>query len=293
MTFQQYLDAKRTVDDRALNRRVLRRFQRELCDAAESATPADRVRVLEIGAGIGTMIERLRSWNCLPNQVQYTALDINPENVEMARERLQSGGFERDGDGDELRYERNGQSLTVRFEVAEAVEFAQKTDRQWDALVGHAVADLFDLESAFPAFRSVVDSGGLCYFPITFDGETMFEPAHELDERVTELYHRHMDDGDGSSRAGRRLLAECRNRETELLAVGSSDWVVYPENGSYHADEGIFLRHILGTIAGVLDGHSEIDTEAFSDWLATRHRQVGEGELTYIAHQFDVLAKMV
>ncbi|WP_049972351.1 class I SAM-dependent methyltransferase [Haladaptatus cibarius] len=293
MTFQQYLDAKRTVDDRALNRRVLRRFQRELCAVAESATPGDPVRVLEIGAGIGTMIERLRSWNCLPNRVQYTALDVNPENIEMARERLQSSGFERDGDEDELRCKRNGQSLTVRFEVAEAVEFARKTDRQWDVLVGHAVADLFDLDSAFPAFRSILEPGGLCYFPITFDGETMFEPAHELDEQVAELYHRHIDDGDGSSRAGRRLLTECRNRGTELLAVGSSDWVVYPENGSYPADEGIFLRHILGTIAGVLDGHSEIDAAAFSDWLTTRHRQVGEGELTYIAHQFDVLAKAV
>ncbi|MFB9808216.1 class I SAM-dependent methyltransferase [Haladaptatus pallidirubidus] len=270
MTFQQYLDTKRTVDDRALNRRVLRRFERELSALIDSTEP---VRLLEIGAGIGTMVERLRSWDCLPNRVQYTVLDISSKNIRTARSQLLASGFERNGDN--LQCKQNGRSMTIRFEVADAVEFAWKTDRRWDALVGHAVADLFDLESALPAFCSVLDSGGLCYFPITFDGGTMFDPAHELDERVAELYHRHIDDGEGTSRAGRKLLAEFRRREAELLAVGSSDWVVYPENGSYPADEGIFLQHILGMIGSSLDGHSEIDADAFSDWLGTRHRQVG------------------
>ncbi len=280
MTFQQYLDAKRTVDDRALNRRVLARFQRELPDTA---------RLLEIGAGIGTMIERLHSWDCLPKQVQYTALDIDPRNIEFARERLRERGFKQLGS--ELRFERSDQSITIRFEVADAVAFTRRTNRRWDALIGHAVADLFDLGSALPAFLSVLEPGGLCYFPITFDGGTTFHPSHELDERVERQYHQHMDTGAGSSEAGRRLLAEFRERETTVLAAGSSDWLVYPENGSYAADEGMFLRYILGTIEGVLGDRVETDDE-FSDWLAARHRQIEDGELTYIAHQFDVLAKM-
>ncbi|WP_458207585.1 class I SAM-dependent methyltransferase [Haladaptatus sp. NG-SE-30] len=287
MTFQQYLDAKRTVDDRALNRRVLGQFRRGLPDAA---------RILEVGAGIGAMGERLHSWDCLPPRTHYTVLDIDPENIDVARERLLARGFEPCDDerrSDELRFERGDRRSTVVFEVADAVEFAGETDRTWDALVGHAVADLFDLDSVLPVFLSVLDSGGLCYFPITFDGGTSFDPSHPLDDQVECLYHRHMDDGDGSSRAGRRLLAGLRAQDAQVLAAGSSDWVVFPRNGSYPADEQVFLDHILETIDGVLAGHPDLDSRGFSDWLATRRRQLADAELTYIAHQLDVLAKRV
>ena len=280
MTFHEYLAAKRTVDDRALNRRVLDRFRRELPDSA---------RLLEVGGGIGTMVERLDSWNCLPNAGRYTLLDIDPDTVEIARERLRTSGFEPRGDG--LEYERGDRSIRIEFEVGDAIEFARETDRRWDAIVGHAVADLFDIDVAIPAFRSALDSGGVCYFPITFDGGTTFHPSHPLDGRVERLYHEHMDEGGGSSRAGRRLLAEFRAQGRELLAAGSSDWVVYAENGGYPDDEAVFLRHILDTIDGALVGHPELGDGELSDWLATRRRQVGDAELTYVAHQLDVLGK--
>ncbi len=280
MRFHQYLDAKRTVDDRALNRRVLARFRREL---------SDPLRLLEVGGGIGTMVERLTAWNCLPSRVRYTLLDIDRENVETARERLRNSGFE--PLGDELRYEDGDQSITVEFEVADAVEFARETNRQWDAIVGHAVADLFDLDTAIPAFRSVLDSGGVCYFPITFDGGTTFQPSHPLDKRVERLYHEHMDEGDGSSETGRRLLAELPQHGMDVLAAGSSDWVVYPKDGAYPDDEAVFLRCILDTIDGVLCDHPDIDVDEFSAWLSTRTRQVEDAELVYVAHQLDVLGK--
>ncbi len=292
MNFKAYLAAKRTVDDRALNRRVLRRFSAELPESA---------RILEIGAGIGTMVERLHSWDCLPRDTHYTAIDIDPETVGVARERLLAGEFE--SDGDDIRLMDGERQLTVSFEIADAIDFSARTDERWDALVGHAVLDLFDLESALPPFLSVLEPGGICYFPITFDGGTSFDPPHPQDARVERLYHEHMDDG-GSSDAGRRLLAALRarglhdasggaRRETTVLAVGSSDWVVFPQNQSYPADEAAFLRYILDTIDGVLDGTPDIDAKAFADWRRTRHRQVEAGELTYVAHQLDVLARVV
>ena len=64
-SFIRYLAAKRTVDDRALNRRVW--------DAMVSAAGGGSPRVLEIGGGIGTMIQRViddgrlapRSWTLM------------------------------------------------------------------------------------------------------------------------------------------------------------------------------------------------------------------------------------
>src|SRR5580693_2422876 len=52
--YARYLAAKTTVDDRALNRQVLT----ELC----RLMPAGAPRVLEVGAGLGTMVARLMDW---------------------------------------------------------------------------------------------------------------------------------------------------------------------------------------------------------------------------------------
>ena len=46
--YARYLAAKTTVDDRALNRHVLAELRRLM--------PADAPQVLEVGAGLGTMV---------------------------------------------------------------------------------------------------------------------------------------------------------------------------------------------------------------------------------------------
>ena len=52
----RYLTAKTTVDDRALNRHVLAELRRLI-----PAAP----RVLEVGAGLGTMVARLIDWGAI------------------------------------------------------------------------------------------------------------------------------------------------------------------------------------------------------------------------------------
>jgi hypothetical protein len=52
--YARYLAAKTTVDDRALNRHVLAELRRLM--------PAGAPRVLEVGAGLGTMVARLMDW---------------------------------------------------------------------------------------------------------------------------------------------------------------------------------------------------------------------------------------
>ena len=54
--FQRYLSAKKSVDDRALNQHVWQSLHAALCIQSEPAAP---LRVIEIGAGIGTMVERM------------------------------------------------------------------------------------------------------------------------------------------------------------------------------------------------------------------------------------------
>ena len=52
--YARYLAAKTTVDDRALNRHVLAELRRLM--------PAGALQVLEVGAGLGTMVARLMDW---------------------------------------------------------------------------------------------------------------------------------------------------------------------------------------------------------------------------------------
>lgn len=265
--FQEYLHAKRAVDDRALNRRVLDTLRTELPDG-----PLD---VAEVGAGVGTGIVRLLDWDVLPDPTTYTAIDRRPENVAAAREHLVGQGFLEEGD----RLRRDG--VTVSFLAGDAFE---ALDGDYDLLVAQAFLDLVELDDALSELFESLSPGGLAYFPITFDGGTIFEPAHSLDERIVRAYHRDMD-CEGSSETGRRLLSKVPEAGGEILAAGSSDWVVYPP---YSDDERAFLSHILDTIEGALAGElgEEVD-----EWLVARREQLHDGELIYIAHQLDVLAR--
>ena len=66
----RFLDSKRTIDDRALNKDVFQRLKVELKAGEE------RLEVLEVGAGLGTMIARLVEWGGLEN-ARYTLLDLD------------------------------------------------------------------------------------------------------------------------------------------------------------------------------------------------------------------------
>ena len=63
-------------------------------------------------------------------------------------------------------------------------------------------------------------------------------------------------------------------------------------NGKYPADEAYFLRFILHFFEESLTGHPRLDADVFAIWLKERHAQIERGELVYIAHQMDFLARL-
>jgi hypothetical protein len=100
-----------------------------------------------------------------------------------------------------------------------------------------------------------------------------------------DAYHRAIDATPGrDSRAGRRLLDRLHRDGSDLLAVGASDWIVRPVDGSYRADERYFLDCILGFVADAIT-----DVPGGDEWLATRRRQLADGDLTFVAHGYDLL----
>lgn len=284
MTFEcnfiRYLAAKKTVDDRALNRNVWE----ALCLALPPQSPTRPLRVIEIGAGIGTMIERLVERKVLTH-AEYTALDMDATNIAELEWRCAALP-----------------GVGVESHVSDVFDFCAKVrgQRRWDLLIAHAVLDLLDVPRALPQLFALLEHGGLFYFTINFDGATIFEPVIDpaFDALIERAYHRTMDERvtnevrAGDSRTGRHLFRWLRECGVEIIEAGSSDWVVFAGAHGYPHDEAYFLHFIIETVRAALENFEELDQQRLCDWIARRHRQIEEGKLVYIAHQLDVVGRV-
>jgi SAM-dependent methyltransferase len=298
--FTRYLAAKKSVDDRALNLHVWQTLAREI-----KKKPAP-VCALEVGAGIGTMIERTLDWG-LFTEVDYEAIDALPGNIECAFKRLSQWagrqGYSVNPVNQEKLILRGGdRGASIRLAAIDLFDFIarEQNTRKWDVLIAHAFLDLMDVPLTLPPLFQILKPGGLFYFTLTFDGATILEPVidPELDELVDRLYHRTMDrrltrgKPSGDSRAGRHLFEHLKNTGVQVLDAGASDWVVFAAQGAYPQDEAYFLHFIIHTIQEALARQPELEAGAFADWIAKRHAQVESGELVFIAHQLDFVGRV-
>jgi hypothetical protein len=289
-SFPHYLLSKQSVDDRALNRTVL--------DSLKTNLPAAPIRIIEVGAGIGTMLTRLIRWDVL-TQADYVLVDEMGENIQTAREWIplwagESGlGVER-VEPNQLRVFDQTRDVRIRFECADVFDFIQKNKEPADLLIAHAFLDLLPMPESMSSLLALTKH--LAWLTVNFDGVTSLEPAIDpaLDDQIERLYHATMDSRatGGDSRAGRHLFSHLRKAGAEILAAGASDWVAHSVNGKYLSDEEYFLLFILHFFEESLTGHADLDEAAFANWLKERRAQIERGELAYIAHQMDFLAKV-
>ena len=316
-TQTRYLEAKRTVDDRALHRPTLDAIEQTLDDRA---TPT---RLVEVGCGTGAMLRRLLAWNVLSDTVVYHGFDLDPAAVERAATALSAWGAaagyavdegamseapEVTGDeaeGTTVTLTDDRTTVRATFAVGDAVAQAHRLDPTYHLLVGCAVFDLLTLEDALEPLVSLVP-GGLVYAPITFDGETFFRSVasdgdpptvrQERERAVIAAYHETMDapSRPGGSRTGRTLLEAFPAAGCRVRAAGAAGWLVTPP---YPDDEAYFLHHLIdGIESAVIDARAAVDVpegltrEAVRTWADRRHRAVSAEALAYGAHNLDVLA---
>lgn len=293
--FQRYLRAKRTVDDRSLDRQLLGELRIQLDQrAADIDGP---LTVLEVGAGIGTMLSRFLEWDVLPpGEIRYTALDLSADNIDALVPYLLEWAQDRSvsvTDTDPLVLETDDNRIEVTTTVSEATAYAAEHQREFNLLVGAAFLDIFDLDG-LETLLGALSSGGLYYFPVVFDGATRFVPAHPGDSHVETQYHSHMDQKPGGdSRAGGTVVERLQQREsTKLIDVAGSDWFVRPIDGAYPADEAYFLSHIIDTIESAVGEMPDADSATLTEWLNVRRDQLASTELSYLTHQLDVLGRV-
>ena len=289
--YARYLAAKATVDDRALNRHVLA----ELC----RLMPAGAPQVLEVGAGLGTMVARLTARGVV-GAGEYILLDADRQLLDRSRRWLRDWADARGLRSNPLPDGLRVGDLRVRLVHAELGSYLEAPHGAVaDVVIANAVLDLVDVPAVLPGLLRLLVPGGIYWFTINYDGESIFAPGHPHDGLIMQAYHRDMDERfrygrpAGDSRTGRRLFHQLRAAGAPALAAGSSDWVVYPgPDGNYPGDEAYFLHSILNTIQNALRSRPDrVEPADLAGWLAVRGRQLAAGELVYIAHQLDFVGR--
>jgi hypothetical protein len=287
-SFPHYLLSKQSVDDRALNKDVL--------NALKTNLPQQPMRIIEVGAGIGTMLRRLVRWDVF-QRAEYVMVDEMAENIEYASEWVkvwaEEAGLGAEGSGSRIRLFDEAHYIEVQLEQADVFEFIQKNKEPADLLIAHAFLDLLPMPESL--LKLLTLTKGLAWLTINFDGVTTFEPTIEAasDTKIERLYHETMDGRatGGDSRSGRHLFRHLQSAGAEILAAGASDWVVHARDGKYSEEEAYFLNFILHFFEESLTGHVELDAESFAHWLRERRAQIERGDLVYIAHQMDFLIR--
>lgn len=306
LTYIDYLESKKEVDDRSLNRRVFEQFRKAL-DAIQRKRP---VRILEIGAGTGTMLERLTERAVLRN-AQYTAVDLNPEflsHIPPRMEKLTTRiGWERSPahtDANTTRLTIQSESHQVEIEVipADIFEFIAQSQQQnrWDMVLAHTVLDIFPLRRVLQQIFTVLRPGGFYYFTLNYDGMSRLLPTvdEQLDRLIERRYHHTMDERkfDGLPIAGRfcgrQLLTYLPEFHAPPAAIGCSDWIVHPGKRGYSKDTETFLTFMIYTIQDALRTDPELNQTRFAEWIDTRYSQVDNHTLTLIAHQLDFFGRL-
>ena len=299
-TYIRYLIAKQSIDDRSLNGHVRLRLTQCL-----PRTISNRpLKVVEIGAGIGTMIDRAIKWQ-LAHKVHYTAIEKEPDFVQVLRQRfsdpyLLTGCRTEQIDADKVRIQGPFGVWTVAARCTDIYDvMTPPPSEAADLLVAHAVMDLLNVERVLPVLCDLVRPGGLLYLSLNYNGNTRFLPkqprpfeAHAMRRYDISMDQRRIDGRpSGHSRTGCRLLAVLAPLGLSLVATGSSDWLVHPIDGRYPDDDQFFLEVIVRTIFKTLKDDTTVDQHALKQWQRIRQDQIRSAGLIYMAHNLDLLIR--
>ena len=308
VSLQEYLEAKISVDARSINRDV-----EEACGSR--LRNLERVDVLDVGCGTGAGLMRLVERVPNTKLIDYTGLDQNPRNMQLAndatRQRLSEAGFRQVGgdstadgiDASTVRVADSKLEIQFRFVTGDIFAPIEQISRQYDLVLAHTLLDLLPLSVAVDALGSRVGRGGMLYCAFNYDGVTsLFPQPRRKDELKLESlllanYHRSMNDrrvngiAPGGSRTGSSVY-EAFQTSFDVVAYGPSDWSVFSFDPGYGADQRLFLNAIVGMIAAEGTRNQGIDSKRLSDWFDFRIDQISNDKFGLIVHQTDILGTL-
>nr|MBN1229202.1 hypothetical protein [Anaerolineae bacterium] len=299
--FIRYLEAKQVVEDRAINQHVWQSLRKALF----SSHAIGQVRLLYIGAGIGSMVRRILAWGLIPGEAVITMVDPRADIIVEAQKCLpkwaQSHGYNVQQANGEFAFSRGHQQIMVRMEALDLSDFIMREQEKhkWDLLLSHALPETGDHLPGIPLLASLVEPGGLFYFTLNGEGIIKLsaidgqEPDTGIEAQYTGKWCRKPDPADeGANRlpvcSAYQLLAKAG---VKFLDVGGSSRVIFPGPYGYTVDEAYALHYLIHQIGLEVKDLPGMDAQILEGWSARRHTQIEEGKLVYISHHIDFLGQ--
>lgn len=288
--YAAYLEAKRYVDDAALNPTCFETFT----TGAKGAQ-----RWLELGAGIGTMLARLLDRGAV-HSGRYTMVDGDAGFIRRAsawlRHTLEAANYvvaDANGPGGlGLRVvdRARGVDLEVELVEAEALGFLRSHDAAYDSVVAHTFVDLVDTGALLDRLVPVMTPSAPALFSGVYAASSRFDPPHDDDADLWTAYHRSMEPRGGPDHAEelRRELDAQRWSHAE----GRGDWKVGGSAAGRALDgnEAVFMASILDTIEREPAVIRALGRARLARWLGARREQLRGGTLAFHAAQVDFVA---
>ncbi len=276
-----YLAAKRVVDDASFAA-----TPREFC--VQHLAAITEPSLLELGAGIGTMLVRLLAAGTL-RRARYTMLDADRGAAARAHawlgEAVAELGLRLEGAPGRAQIRGPEVSVELRFVEARLEDWLSSAETaRADLVLAHSFWDLVDEGTLLPRLWSRVAPGARYWFTGTFAGETRVAPAHADDAAVWSAYHGSMRARGGPRHAAalRRALLESG---AEIDAEGPADQRVSP--GPATRPQSRFVGFILDTVECEPAVGAALGPERLEAWLSRRRAQLAAGTLAFEATQVD------
>lgn len=284
-SFQSYLEAKESLDERSLSAPV-RDGVLSYIASAESRGSGGGLRVLDAGTGTGAMIRRLARWVAempqkqRPARMELLGIDTDPDSLRTAELRtapLVPG------------------AKFLRGDLA-AADGSWACEGAYNLITANAVLDLLPIEDTVRLLRSLLAPSGGLYATINYDGLTELIPPYEeapFEERLLAWYDRSMDlrAPAAGSRTGRALPAALMRAGFALEAVGASDWVIAPTRVGYPGRDEEFAGYLLSLMRNEGERNRSLPAEELARWLQARRRALEKRELIVVVHQLDLFAR--
>lgn len=289
--YPEYLAIKQAIDDKSLNPSVWQ----ALATALTSQAGNPRFRILEIGAGTGSMIMRLLAAGLL-DRCQYVAVELEPGFGRVAESALSvwagAHGYRMEViSPSNWIVEKDEKIIEIQWLAADILELTSAfASGYFDLLIGHAIIDLLPVPECMPGLLNLLKPGGGYFFSLNFAGVTSFSPSHPRDLEITAAYHLDMDRRFPAlqwraSQTG-KILGKWLKEQGHLVCVeGDSPWQLCAVS-TPSAEVNRFIGNILDTMAKALAG-----LEGLEEWLKLRRQQADSGKLLFFAANRDYFGR--